>query len=300
MRWPKTKSAIAIWRFLIFIFLWAVCALVAVPILGMRPASTKGRPSPSAFVSPTGTPTVFQRRPTLVVTYRPTRTPTLLTPSPTAKTVSSACDDRHPSDNDLLVVVTSQYGLSSGYAPEDLVPLSDDLGPDILSKRDAQIRKVARKPLLEMIRVMRESGLRPLVFSAFRDYASQALTYKKWQSEQGERAAAISAQPGHSEHQLGLAVDFGSPKLPDLVGDPSVEFHVKFALTDEGQWLLNHAHEYGFTLSYPKGSRAVTGFEYEPWHYRYVGVETATYLWENHQFLIQFLLDSRDTPPCDE
>lgn len=298
MRWPKTKSAIAIWRFLIFILLWMVCALVAVPLLGLRPPT--GRASSSALAPPTGTPTIFQRRPTLLVTRRPTRTPRIVTPihPPTAKVVFTACDHRHPPDDDLLVVVTSQYGLSPGYQPGDLVPLADDLASDILYKRDAQIRKVARKPLLEMIRAMHQANLRPRVLSAFRDYASQALVYKKWQSEHGERAGAISAQPGHSEHQLGLAVDFGSPKLTELVGDPTIEFHVKFALTGEGQWLLDHAQEYGFTMSYPKGSTAVTGFEYEPWHYRYVGVETATYLWETNQFLIQFLLDSHPNPPC--
>lgn len=295
MRWAKTKSAIAIWRFLIFIFLWMLCALVAVPLLGMRPPT--GQVSPSAFAPLTGTPTVFQRRPTFVVTRRPTQTPTpTLSPTPAFTT----CDNRHPSDADLLAIVTSHYGLSSGYAPGDLVPLADDLSAEILYKRDAQLRKVALKPLLQMIDAMYRANLRPLVLSAFRGYAEQAIVYKKWQSEQGERAGAISAQPGHSEHQLGLAVDFGSNKLPDLVGDPTVEFHIKFILTDEGQWLSNHAHEYGFTMSYPKGSRPVTGFEYEPWHYRYVGVETATYLWETHQFLIQYMLDSHPDAPCGE
>jgi D-alanyl-D-alanine carboxypeptidase len=149
-----------------------------------------------------------------------------------------------------------------------------------------------------MIDAMQAAGLQPRVLSGFRDYASQTAVHDKWATEEPERAKAISALPGHSEHQLGLALDFGSPELADLLEDPNVIFHKEFFRTSEGMWLSSHAHEYGFNLSYPLLAQWVTGFEYEPWHYRYVGVELAKYLWDTDQFLAEFLLDARTIVPC--
>jgi D-alanyl-D-alanine carboxypeptidase len=111
-------------------------------------------------------------------------------------------------------------------------------------------------------------------------------------------ANEISALPGHSEHQLGTVVDFGSPEMPALTGSTTDPFSPLFAGTDEGLWLEQHAFEYGFSMSSPQGAEMLTGLAYEPWHYRYVGVEMATYLQTSGYYLDEYLLKVRPVMPC--
>jgi D-alanyl-D-alanine carboxypeptidase len=150
---------------------------------------------------------------------------------------------------------------------------------------------------VQMIDGMHAAGLRPTIISAYRSFAAQTIAWSKWQDEYPDRATIISAPPGHSEHQLGTTIDFGSPELSALVGDDDIEFHTDFYLTSEGQWLAQHAHEYGFVLSYPRETYELTGMYYEPWHYRFVGREMATMLYDEGISLISYLLSSQP-PPC--
>ena len=108
------------------------------------------------------------------------------------------------------------------------------------------------------------------------------MAYEIAQTEQPDRAEYVSARPGFSEHQLGTAVDFGSWSL-------SNQFHTDFYETPEGQWLVKNAHKYGFTLSYPGYAEDVTGYYFEPWHFRYVGAELATRLHAERLTLIEYL-----------
>jgi len=160
------------------------------------------------------------------------------------------------------------------------------------------VRLLIAEPLGQMIKAMQVAGLQPRVLSGYRSYYAQVAARQTAQQQFPERVNFISALPGHSEHQLGLAVDFGSPELADIVGDPSILFHSDFAETSEGQWLAEHAHEYGFSLSYPLEAYTWTGIDYEPWHYRYVGIELATYLYATGGFLTQFVLQNRPGLPC--
>lgn len=107
---------------------------------------------------------------------------------------------------------------------------------------------------------------RPLVIiSAYRSYNLQRLTFDYWVGIGGyERALRTSARPGHSEHQLGTAVDFGD-------GSAAPWEYADWATTPSGAWLAQNAAEYGFVLSYPRGKAAVTCYDYEPWHFRWVG-----------------------------
>jgi D-alanyl-D-alanine carboxypeptidase len=125
------------------------------------------------------------------------------------------------------------------------------------------------------------------VQSAYRSYDSQKSVFNTWVAAFGyERALQVSARPGHSEHQLGLAIDFRSNPADDLALDTD------WAGTPAGKWMKAHAWEYGFLMSYPKGTIDVTCYDWEPWHYRYVGRELAAtihasglttreYLWAN-------------------
>lgn len=105
--------------------------------------------------------------------------------------------------------------------------------------------------------------------SGFRSYELQASLYKRYSDRDGKEAAdRYSARPGHSEHQTGLAIDLN-------------EISSSFANTKEGKWVEENCHKYGFILRYPKGKEAQTGYMYEPWHIRYVGVDAATAIYNS-------------------
>ena len=91
-------------------------------------------------------------------------------------------------------------------------------------------------------------------------------------------ALNCSAKPGHSEHQTGLAVDV----------EGSNNDYDKFESSIEFNWMINNSYKYGFILRYPKGKENITGFKYEPWHYRYVGIELAKYLYKNNLTLEEY------------
>lgn len=99
-----------------------------------------------------------------------------------------------------------------------------------------------------------------------------------------EAADRFSAKPGASEHQSGLAMDITS-------ADVDYQLTTDFINHESGQWLANHAHEFGFVLRYPEGKEHITGYQYEPWHYRYFGEKVATYLFEN-QITYEELVES--------
>jgi D-alanyl-D-alanine carboxypeptidase len=188
------------------------------------------------------------------------------------------CDERILPPDDLLALVDRTYGLSPDYEPTDLAPLADHVPVEITLGYDTQIRQIIAEPLAQMVADMRAAGLNPSIISGYRSYAAQRVAWNKWLINQPEYGAQLSAEPGHSEHQLGTTVDFGSPELPGIVGEENIQFHTYFYQTSEGIWLLANASEYGFSLSYPREAYEITGFFYEPWHYRYLGVEMATHL----------------------
>lgn len=203
---------------------------------------------------------------------------------------------RSPQD-DLLAAVTLTYGLSRDYVPQDLVPLADELPMQVTMGYPSQIREVAFWPLVQMINDMQEEGLQPQILSAYRSYAAQAIAWDKWNELYPERAAIISAPPGYSEHQLGTVLDFGSPELAAIVGQPDIEFHTYFYKTSEGIWLAENAHRYGFTMSFPAEATELSGFYYEPWHFRYVGIEMATFLHDLDSSLTEYQL-AKQPEPC--
>lgn len=217
------------------------------------------------------------------------------TPSP-QPTPIGPCSQRLPDDANLLTLVTLTYGLSRAYEPADLVSLADYLPVDVTLGYPTEVRQVIIEPLVRMIDDMRAAGLQPQIISGYRSYAAQAIAWDKWNREEPERAAILSAPPGHSEHQLGVTVDFGSPELPAITGIPDIQFHTYFYQTSEGLWLLENAHRYGFTLSYTREAFEITGFYYEPWHYRYVGTEMAAMLKETGMTLTEHLLISQPAP----
>lgn len=120
-------------------------------------------------------------------------------------------------------------------------------------------------------------GLDIYLSSGFRSYETQVRIYESYVDSYGKESAdTFSARPGYSEHQTGLVIDVNT------IDD-------SFAGTPEAEWLAKHAHEYGFIIRYPKGKESITGYKYEPWHIRYLGVEKATEVYNSGLTLEEFL-----------
>ena len=277
-----------------------------------EPALPPAKPAPAntAIIpnSPTPVPTDVLTKTAVPPTFTPIPTETVLptlTPTPSRTTIpiptvivttTLRCEDRLPQDN-LLSIVTKTYGISRDYEPADLVALSDYLPHEVTLGYPSEVRAVIIKPLTAIITDMRAAGLQPQILSGYRSSIAQSIAFDKWLREYPDRAVILSAAPGHSEHQLGTTVDFGSPELPNIVGEPGIQFHTYFYMTSESIWLAENAHEYGFTLSFPREAFELTGFAYEPWHYRYVGIDMARQLKEMGITLTEHLL-STQPPPC--
>jgi LAS superfamily LD-carboxypeptidase LdcB len=220
---------------------------------------------PPTQAPPTETPRPSQTPIPPTATTTPTETPLPAATLTALYEQNCSLYDRIPGD--LLTVVNKEVALPQDYVPDDLeiVPLDSKN----IQYRAIPLRKVAHQALLDMIDAMNQAGLQPVVASGYRDYSEQTLAYDKWLKLYPDRASDISALPGHSEHQLGTAVDFSSVLMTQLYPQ---DFNVSFAEQPEGQWLARQAAYYGFTLSYPQNSLATTGYAWEPWHYRYVGI----------------------------
>ena len=157
------------------------------------------------------------------------------------------------------------YKLPESYAPQDLTSISE---AGFVS--ELQMRSLVLGDLSALAQAASEAGHPIAVQSAYRSYDYQIGTFNYWVAQQGlERARKLSARPGHSEHQLGTALDFRSED-----GPPAWDLD-DWAQTPAGAWIVANAWRYGFIMSYPKGEEAVTCYAYEPWHYRYVGREVA-------------------------
>ncbi len=180
----------------------------------------------------------------------------------TANTVLAAPIVQDPSL--LTTRVNKQVGIGN-YTPTDLVSLST-----LTRGSGFQIRKVVVDDLEELMHDMEKAGVPVKINSAYRSFADQEKVYKI--------SPSIAAKPGFSEHQLGLAVDFGA-----------VNASSGFANTKQFAWLAENGYRYGFALTYPSGQESITGYTYEPWHWRYIGRPTA-YEWKHSGLVLdQFL-----------
>jgi len=150
--------------------------------------------------------------------------------------------------------------LNKDYKPNDLV-ISKKNNPNKL-----YLRKEASENYEKMVNDMEKENLYIYLESAYRSYSYQTYLYNKYKDIDGiEKADTYSARPGYSEHQLGLSFDLRTKEYNYEEFDKSKEYI----------WLTNNAYKYGFILRYPKGKENITGYNYEPWHYRYVGKNIA-------------------------
>ena len=177
--------------------------------------------------------------------------------------------DVEPTDlsKENLILVNKFYYLEKDYVPEDMVVIDSKYGVSQYLKKDVYDAYV------NMWNDAKKSGLNLYINSPYRSYSTQYSLYHNYAKRDGYSLAdTYSARPGYSEHQTGLAFD---------VTSLTTNFDT-FASSNEYNWLQEHAFEYGFILRYPKGKEYITGYQYESWHYRYVGLEAAKYIKENN------------------
>lgn len=147
-------------------------------------------------------------------------------------------------------------------------PLPSSYTPNLVSTLGGQMRSEASTNLINLVNAAKQAGHNLYVISSYRSYSTQQSTYNGWVSRDGQaQADTYSARPGHSEHQTGLAVDLGGG---------SCDLETCFGNTQAGIWIKNNAASYGFIIRYPSGKDSITGYQYEPWHLRYVGMELST------------------------
>ena len=175
---------------------------------------------------------------------------------------------------DILVLVNKNHKLSKDYIPNDLEKISLKYATE-----EKYLRKEAKVAFERLSEEARLRNYKIVATSTYRSYEYQDKLYNYYVETKGlEYADLCSARPGHSEHQTGLAVDvMGSNNDYDRF-EESIEF----------TWMRDNAHKFGFILRYPKGKEHITGFKYEPWHYRYVGVEVATEIYQNNITLEEY------------
>jgi zinc D-Ala-D-Ala carboxypeptidase len=188
-----------------------------------------------------------------------------------AALVADHCVDRDlaaPAATDpTLTVLDRTYALPAGYVPPDLVP-AERAGLEGTSA-DKLVRSIVVDDLAAMRAAWEAAGLTITLESAYRSFADQAATFNSWVARLGYAGGLLrTARPGHSEHQLGTAIDVVSPGWSGRFGDWAVE-------AAEGAWMAEHAWEYGFVMSFPAGATGDTCLGYEPWHYRWVGRDLA-------------------------
>lgn len=172
--------------------------------------------------------------------------------------------DSNLNDNN-LILVNKFYHLKEDYVPNDLVTLSGQYNKGANNK----MRKDAALAFMEMVDAAKLDNIILYNMSAYRDYNYQVNLYNKYIQRDGKEAAdKYSARPGYSEHQSGLCSDLNN------ISD-------SFDGTDEAIWLKNNAYKYGFILRFPKDKEDITGYKYEPWHYRYVGKEAAKIIYDD-------------------
>lgn len=168
----------------------------------------------------------------------------------------------------LFAIANKQVRLPEDFEPQDLVLLTE-LGVNV-ARPDTKLREEAAKQLQQMVREINRWGISYTVTSAYRSFADQVQAYNFWLDyNDGDSISTdtVSARPGHSEHQLGTTVDF--------ITSQNGGIFYGFENTALSAWLAANAWKYGFVMSYPAGSQPITGYVYEPWHYRYIGVESA-------------------------
>ncbi len=188
-------------------------------------------------------------------------------------------DIRMSDDGDVLVLVNKLHAVSKNYKPTDMVYMDNSL----TTWQNLELKSDAYEAYLKLYKDAKAEGYSLKVCSAYRTYQTQKNLYASSVNSMGKDTANIrSAYRGRSEHHTGYAIDITSKSMGwGLKQD--------FADYPDGAWINEHCSEYGFIIRYPKGKTDITGYDYEPWHLRYVGVDVAKEITEQGITLEEYL-----------
>jgi len=197
------------------------------------------------------------------------------TPQPQQKASSTPALNKkqYSLDNptSLWVVINKKRPLPSDFTPPNLIGIGS-----------ASMQSQAVSAAQKLISTANQNQVSLKVISGYRSYQKQQELYASYVAKDGQAAAdTYSARPGYSEHQTGLAADLGN-------SSGQCDLDICFATTAGGRWLAGHAHEFGFVIRYERDKTPITGYQYEPWHIRYVGVDLARELYSKKQTLEEY------------
>lgn len=194
-------------------------------------------------------------------------------------------------DLDVTVLVNKKNMLDSSYVPLKMYVVDENEG-NFHQFKDASLKPMLRSDIKEyvdkLINDAQGLGLPIIVDSGYRSYNYQQVVLDALIKEKGDEAFKLVALPGASEHQTGLAIDFAY--YENGIYNDDVKENDKEAI-----WLKNNAWKYGFILRYPKGKENVTGYNFEPWHFRFVGLKLSKYLFKNDLTLEEYYKNSNIT-----
>lgn len=181
----------------------------------------------------------------------------------------------------IYYIVNKRRPLPTSYVPTNLVKPDVELIPED-NPEEQQLRGEAATAAQHMFSEAKKAGINLVMASGYRSAALQKVYYNNYVARDGQEAAdKYSARPGNSEHQTGLALDI-------TTSSQECYLEICFANTAEGKWLKQNAHKYGFHLRYQKGKEDITGYQFEPWHFRYVGNDLAKRLFGSNQTMEEF------------
>lgn len=200
-------------------------------------------------------------------------------------TVSGKQTIQNPENDRLLV--NRNYYLSSTFVPENLVVPNINFSFSDTSVEKAHLRQSAATALEKMFAASKSAGLHLTAVSGYRSYQRQSGLFDAEIKSKGEtEAVKWVARPGTSEHQSGLAMDVSCVSYGNQLDQG-------FDQTKEFKWLSENAYKFGFILRYPKGKESITQYDYEPWHYRYVGIDIATKMFKSGICFEEFMMNAR-------
>lgn len=218
--------------------------------------------------------------------------------------ISTYANALNTKESQYLLLANKTYVIGEEYAPPGTVTVIDS--QYTLNAKELSLAGHTAAAAEAMLKEMRAHGFDNIyITSGYRSYDYQMSLYHTYYNREKEahpdwtdeqikaQVLTYSAYPGTSEHQTGLCMDlFVSPDMQELENyghEGSYPHDVGFAETDEFQWLLKNAHKFGFILRYPEDKVEITGYAYESWHYRFVGIDAATDIYENNLTLEEYL-----------
>lgn len=192
--------------------------------------------------------------------------------------VCDTCDYKDAISNmeNNILLVNKEYSLKENYLPNNLVIPKVEIAEEACEE-ERYVENLIEKPLQELFNAASEENYKLYLLSGYRSYTTQKNMYEYRVDNMGEKYTELyTAKPGQSEHQTGLAVDITNAER-------------SFSNSDEAKWLSENAYKYGFIVRYTDGKEDITGYNYEPWHIRYVGKDVARYIYDNNLTLEEYV-----------